>query len=265
MLRLKFRPTFLFLLIVLVLGLTVSCDDSGDTWQRIQESGTIRVGLDPTYPPFELMEDGKLRGIDAEIAEAIGDDLDLQVSFSHFGYDGLYDALFTGQVDVLISAMVVLPEKTKDFAYTQPYFDAGQILVSRTENDYQSVSDIGQTAIAVELGSEGHVIANQLQRNNAGLVVMPYRSSDEALAAVVNSDADLAIVDSITGQLYLNAEPTLTTSRQPVSSEPFALVVRRADDELLDQLVSTLEGLMDDGSVARIIGRWLQNEDTLSQ
>ena len=52
-----------------------------------------------TSPPLE--------GFDIDLASAIATDLGLTAEFVYFGYDGLYDALQTEQVDVLISALVI--------------------------------------------------------------------------------------------------------------------------------------------------------------
>src|SRR5262245_44631595 len=70
-------------------------------WEQIQENGVLRVGLDPTYPPFETADDGELRGLDVDLARALAAELGLEVQFVYFGYDGLYDALLSNQVDVL--------------------------------------------------------------------------------------------------------------------------------------------------------------------
>ncbi|MEM7803191.1 MAG: transporter substrate-binding domain-containing protein, partial [Chloroflexota bacterium] len=70
-----------------------------DAWESIAASGRIRVGLDPTFPPFENGDTGELHGIDVDLARAIGRELGLEIDFVYHGYDGLYDALQTGQVD----------------------------------------------------------------------------------------------------------------------------------------------------------------------
>ncbi len=251
-----------FLLAILVVTSVVlvsSCSDSPTTWQRMEESGTLRVGLDPTYPPFESIDDRGLVGIDIDLAEAIADDLNLQVNFSHFGYDGLYDALLTGQVDLLISAMAILPEKTKDFTYSLPYFDAGQILISEARDDIRGIEDIDKAAIAVELGSAGHVLANQLERSLANLVVKTYRSADEALISVIDQEADVAIVDSITGRLFLSGAPELEYSSIPASSESYAIVVRSDDEDLLEHLNTSLDGIVQEGLLELIIEQWLDS------
>lgn len=248
-------------LFLLAIGIVSACNDSSNTWQRIQDSGTLRVGLDPTYPPFESLEGGELQGIDVDLINALANDLNLRVSISYFGYDGLYDALYTDQVDILMSALVVLPEKTKDFSYGIPYFDAGQILVSRVGEKFNNPNEIEDSTIAVELGAEGHTLANQWKRNKMNLVVTAYKSVEEALEAVINLDADVAIVDSVSGRLFAAYSPNLETGYQTITTEPYALVVRSEDDDLLIHLNDSFEKLRSSGTLDRIFGKWLDSSD----
>jgi ABC-type amino acid transport substrate-binding protein len=251
------RPIFASLLIILGTVSLGACNDTPTTWQRIQDTGTIRVGVDPTYPPFESLEEGQLRGIDIDLVNAIADDLHLRVAFSYFGYDGLYDALYTEQVDLLISALVVRPEKTRDFSYSHPYFDAGQILVSRVGEEFNNLDDIEDITIAVELGSEGHTLANQWKRNKTDLVVISHKSVEEALEALVNLDADVAIVDNVSGRLFAADSPDLETGDRVITTEPYALVVRSEDNDLLNRLNDSFEKLIANGTLDHIMDQWL--------
>src|SRR3712207_690362 len=82
--------------------------------ERIQQSGILRVGIDPTYPPFDMLQDGKVVGYDAALAEAIARDLTVKVEFRTFALDTLYDALIAGNVDMLVSALPPIPERQAD-------------------------------------------------------------------------------------------------------------------------------------------------------
>ncbi len=122
----------------------------------------MRIGLDPTYPPFEVADDSGVSGLDVDLAYALADELGLQVEFVYFGYDGLYDALATKQVDVLLSALVIMPERRRDFDYSEPYFNAGEILiVPSAEEEIDEMGDLNGRRLAVELGAQGHVEATQ--------------------------------------------------------------------------------------------------------
>lgn len=220
----------------------------------------LRVGLDPTYPPFEVADGGgNVSGLDVDLAHALADELGLEVQFSHFGYDGLYDALATGQVDVLISAMVIVPGRTKDFAYSEPYFNAGEILIVPTEDvDISEMADLNGRSLAVELGAQGHVEATQWAKKLPDLTIVPFASPEEVLTAVADNQADAAIIDSISGRLFLRDHPELKRLPEPVTVEPFALVVRVEDELLLQKLDAALDELEQSDQLEAIVRQWLE-------
>ena len=250
--------------------LLAACQSDNTAWERIQETGILRVGLDPTYPPFEVADETGLRGLDVDLAQAIAADLGLEVGFVYFGYDGLYDALATEQVDVLISALVVAPERTRDFAYSEPYFNAGEILiVPELDTEIRGMADLDGRTLAVELGAQGHVEAIDWQHRLPDLTVNPYNTADEALAAIARGEADAALVDAISGRLFLanqptnpseasgQAQPTLRRTSDVVTVEPFALVVRIEDELLLEKLNESLDRLRAAGRLDEITNHWL--------
>jgi len=237
-------------LLLPLLFLTAGCSEpQGATWQRIEESGVLRVGVDPTYPPFAVAEGETVRGLDPDLARAIAADLGLEAQFTYFGFDGLYDALSTEQVDVLISAMVVAPHRMKDFAYSDPYFNAGQLLLTPDgETEIQELRDLGGRTVAVELGGQGHMVANQWHR---------YDTPDAALDAVAAGRADAAIVDGISARLYLAANDGVQVTGEPVTVEPYALVVRIEDEVFLERLNESLDRLQESGRLDEMISGWL--------
>ena len=227
-------------------------------WPRIAESGVLRVGVDPTYPPFAVAEGEEVRGLDADLARAVAADLGLEAQFTYFGFDGLYDALATKQVDVLISAMVVAPHRMKDFAFSDPYFNAGQLLLTPAgETEIAEMADLRGRTVAVELGSQGHMETNQWQRRVPELTVATYGTPDKALEAVAAGRADAAVVDGISARLYLADQGGVQVAGEPVTVEPYAMVVRIDDELLLERLNESLDRLEESGRLDELIRRWL--------
>jgi ABC-type amino acid transport substrate-binding protein len=250
----SYTYAFFFLLLLLAACRTAEAG----AWPRIVESGVLRVGLDPTYPPFETADDGELRGLDVDLARALAADLGLQPEFVYFGYDGLYDALVTHQVDMLISALVVQIERTRDFAYSDSYFNAGEVLISRRDTEsIAGMADMSGRTLAVELGALGHVEAIQWARRLPNLDILPYNTPDDALAAVSQGEVDAVLIDGVSGRLYLLNQPNLRIVDAAVTLEPYALVVRKEDDLLLQKLNESLGRLKRNGRVEEIIQQWL--------
>lgn len=245
--------------LLLLLLLLVACRPDSATWDRIQETGVLRVGLDPTFPPFQMDDGSALQGLDVDLAEAIATDLGLRVEFVYFGYDGLYDALATQQVEVLISALVIMPERTGDFAYSDPYFNAGELLIVPATSSITRMADLANGRLAVELGAQGHVEATIWERRLTNLTILPYNTPDETITAVITNEADAALIDSVSGRLFLREQPQhqLTYLPDPVTVEPYAFVVRREDERLLAELNNSLNRLRQSNQLEEIIGQWL--------
>jgi polar amino acid transport system substrate-binding protein len=233
------------------------CIKEQSTWDQIQESGVLRIGLDPTFPPFEVADEQNVWGLDVDLANAIAVELGLRSEFTYFGYDGLYDALSTKQVDVLISALVIVPERMGDFAYSDSYFNAGQVLVTGKDQMISETPDLEGRTIAVELGAQGHLLATTWQRSIPDLNIQVKDSSEEALSSISNGDVDAVVVDHVSARLHREQTPNLQIHMLDEASEPYALVVRVEDQKLLDELNQTLDKMKRNGQLESIINSWL--------
>jgi polar amino acid transport system substrate-binding protein len=247
-----------FILIGLLLLGSIASQSKDETWREIQDRGVLRVGVDPTYPPFAQTDGVSLTGIDIELAQALTEGMGVEVAFSLFGYDGLYDALGTAQVDILISAMVIAPERGRDFAYSEPYFNAGEVLlVPLNSTNITGMADLDGRSLAVELGALGHVEAISWAKRLAGLTILTYPTAVTALTAVGTGEADVALVDGISGRLFMRETQGLQLVKPAVTVEPYAVVVRIGDERLLQEVNNILSALQESGQLDTIIEKWM--------
>jgi ABC-type amino acid transport substrate-binding protein len=230
------------------------------TWERIQREGMIRVGLDPTYPPFETDDgNGNLSGLDVDLARALAGRLDLRVEFVLIHFDGLYDALHTGRVDVLISALPFDARQTKDVLYSPPYFNAGQIIVVRAgDSSVKGATELTGKRVAVEWGSSGDVEARRLRsQRQIKLTIQPYETASAALDALQSGAADVALVDAVTALAAAGKEGRpLQVIGPPLTDEPYIMATRRDSPALWDTLNRTLATLQQDGTMSQLTTRW---------
>lgn len=223
----------------------------------IQERGVLRVGMDPTYPPFDGLQDGKPAGYDVQLANAVAADLGARVEVRTLALDTLYDALASGQVDVLISALPFVYERQKDVRYSIPYYQSGQVVVVRTGNSsIHSAQDLAGQTVAVELGSNADTEARRL-----GRVITPtlnllstYHSADDALDALTQDKMQAAITDNLSAQSYVAAHPqVLTILDPPVTDDPYVVAMPVRADALVARVNATIERLRASGELARIM------------
>ena len=108
--------------IVLVIMLFVVGCSSGNT----SESKVLKVGTEPTFPPFEYMDEttGKIDGFDIALITAMAEKAGYTVEIMNVGFDGLVPALQSGNINIIASGMSITPERAESVTFTDPYFDA---------------------------------------------------------------------------------------------------------------------------------------------
>jgi ABC-type amino acid transport substrate-binding protein len=234
-------------------------------WEHVQESNTLRVGMDASYPPFETIDEGSGQpvGFDVDLANEIGRRLGVRVTFTNIAYDGLYDSLVTGNVDVLISAMADLPQFQGKAAFSLPYFNAGEMLVVRQGSPFHTMDDLANHTVAVEYGSGGDVEARKWQRRINALQIKRYPDPETALKAVSSGEADAAIVDGIAAELGVGQGNDLAAGPHLVDTL-FATAVASGNDVLLGKLDEIIQALAADGTLARLTDKWFGPQKSIT-
>ncbi len=226
---------------------------------EIQRLGTLRVGLDASFPPFETLDaDGQIAGLDVDIAGAIATDLGVEPELVNIGFDGLYDALLARRVDIVISGLPYDPRWTEDVAYTNTYFNAGQILVALTGvSTITAVEDITGHTVAVEWGSQADMEGRRLERELAQVTLLRRSTADEALAALFSGEADAAVVDAVSG---VSAFPRGLKIVTYLTDEWYAAAVHIESQKLLEAVNQSLARLEESGEMAKMQARWLHGQ-----
>ncbi|RMF52753.1 MAG: hypothetical protein D6749_04065 [Chloroflexota bacterium] len=228
------------------------------SWQRVQARGVLIVGMDTSYHPFAIMQGESISGLDVDIALEVARRLGLRMQVAPMGVDGLYDALHTGIVDALISALPFDAFRAGTFFYTRPYLDGGYFLVS-PKGAYQRMPDLEGKRLAVEYGSLGDELARRWLRRLRHLQVQVHAEPSAALAAVAEGTADAALVDYLTARLWLRDHKSadLRIAEQPIYSQGYHAVVRSSDLALASRIDAALEAMAADGTLAAILAKWL--------
>jgi polar amino acid transport system substrate-binding protein len=268
----RLRLTQYTLLGVVALGILLFPDLGGlfnrpsdEAWGRVEQSGVIKFAINPTYMPFDgLGSHGDFFGLDVDIANEIARRLGKRAEFVVAGYDSLYDVLRAGQADATISALPIDPGKFGLWAYSEPYFEAGQVMITkpaRSEPETLIHNPPNQTwqvsSLAVEYGSDADAAARYLARRRAGVAIKYTQSAVDALKAVDNRWVEAAIVDGVSAQQLLPKYPELQITEQ-VTSDPYAIAVWGESIRLREEINAQLVEMKQDGTLQRIVEEWMK-------
>lgn len=93
------------------------------------DKGKIRFSTNAAFEPFEYYDDGKIVGIDIDVARAICDVLGKELELIDMEFDAVITSVQTGKADAGIAGITVTPERKKNIGFTDSYTDVKQVII----------------------------------------------------------------------------------------------------------------------------------------
>lgn len=230
------------------------------TSARIRESGVWRVGMDPSFPPFESIDPstGRPVGLDVDLVNAIAGRWGVRAEIVSLGFDELVDAVAARRVDSAASALPVFEWRTQEVSFSAPYIEAGVVLAVPRGSPIEGPEDLAGRRVAAEWGSEGDAQVRELQRRLEGKLELVLReSADAAMEAAARGEADAVVIDAVSLALFNRGEGDLVAVGQPLRSDPYVVVVPKGAPLLLADLNQALAAMEADGTLAALRAKWL--------
>ncbi|MGZ7430278.1 transporter substrate-binding domain-containing protein [Streptococcus pyogenes] len=165
---------FGFLLCLLLYPLA-ACNKSEQLnhYERIKKTRKLVVAVSPDYAPFEFkaLVNGKdtIVGADVQLAQAIADELDVDLELSLMSFDNVLSSLQTGKADLAISGISHTKERAKVYDFSIPYYQAENAIVMRASDAKvtKNISDLNGKKVASQKGSiEEGLVKIQLPKAN---------------------------------------------------------------------------------------------------
>jgi His/Glu/Gln/Arg/opine family amino acid ABC transporter permease subunit len=162
---------------------------------RVRSSGVLRIGTDATYPPFENKEGDDFKGFDIDLGSAIAKEMGVRAVFVNSNFQGIFPALQNGSFDVVISALTITPERKQSLLFSDPYYDAGQVVAIRSDRQgIAGVDDLRGKRAGVQLNTTGQF---ELEKRG-GVEVSKFDTMDLAMLALQNGQIDAVVGDAPT-------------------------------------------------------------------
>lgn len=96
-----------------------------------RSSGTLTMATNAYFPPYEFYENGKVVGIDADMAQALADKLGKKLVIEDMEFDSIITAVQSGKADIGVAGMTVTPDRLKNIDFSVSYTTSKQVIVVR--------------------------------------------------------------------------------------------------------------------------------------
>lgn len=244
-----------------------------DNWDKYQRQGSITIGFDNTFVPMGFEEkNGQYAGFDIDLAQAVSEKLGIKVNFQPIDWDMKETELQNGTIDAIWNGYSATDERREKVAFTIPYMENQQVLVSKKSQNIQSVQDMADKVLGAQAGSSGYLdfenqpelLKNRVKDQKAN----QYQSFTEALIDLRNDRLDALLIDRVYANYYLQSEGILDDYEifsAGFESESFAVGVRPADKTLLNALNQAFVALYKEGKFQKISQKWFGEDVATSQ
>ena len=112
--------------VVLMTGVSVKTFAAENLLNQVKERGTLRVGLEGTYPPFSYQgDDGKLTGFEVDFANELAKHLGVKADLKPTKWDGMLASLDSKRIDVVINQVTISDQRKQKYDFSTPYTVSG--------------------------------------------------------------------------------------------------------------------------------------------
>lgn len=224
-----------------------------------EELPTLTMGTNAAFPPYEYYEDETIVGIDAEIAAAIAEKLGMELVIEDMDFNAILPAITSGKIDMGMAGMTVTEERLQSVNFSVSYATGIQAIIVKEDSAIASVDDLyaegAQYIIGVQEATTGDIYCTD---DFGEARVQKFKVGADAVEALKTGKVDCVIIDNQPAIAYVAANEGLKILESTYALEDYAIAVALENTELLDKINAALEELIEDGTVAAIVEKYIK-------
>ena len=224
-------------------------EDGGDA----AEKETLVMATNAEFPPYEYREGEEIVGIDIDIANAIGEELGVEVKVEDMDFDSVIPAISSGKADFGAAGLTITEERLANVDFTDTYAHATQVIIVTEDSEIAGPDDLVGKSIGVQLGTTGDIYAGDVEDST----VERYKKGFEAVQALPQGKIDAVVIDSEPAKEFVADAEGLKILDEAFTEEDYALAVAKDNEELTKKLNEALANLKESGKLDEIIGKYI--------
>jgi len=261
------RTVWLFVLAVFAAG-AVHAQALDGRLKKIVETSTISIAYRADAVPFSFANDKNLPdGFAIDLCKRVVNSIErqhnilgLKINWVPVTVQTRFEAVAKGQADMECGSSTMTLTRMKEVDFSSVIFVQTSRLMPNATRGVQSISDMSGKKFAVVAGTTNErAINDQLKRRQLNATVLPFKSRDEALAALEEGKADVFASDKLLllGAATKAKDPrVLTILADQLSMEPYGIVLPRGDAALRLAVNTGLAQIYGGEEIVEIFRRW---------
>ena len=221
------------------------------------------VGFDAEYPPYGYKDDnGEYVGFDLDLAQEVCARNGWELVKQPIDWDSKDMELNSGSIDCIWNGFTITGRED-DYTWSKPYVDNSIVVVVKEGSGIEKKEDLAGKVVAVQADSSGLAALTDEEDNEENLKLAASFSDLQQVAdyntAFMNLEAgavDAIVVDIGVADYQLESRTGFAMLDDKIRTEQYAVGFKLGNEELRDQVQSTLDEMVKDGTFDDIAKKW---------
>ena len=223
----------------------------------------VIVGFDAEYPPYGYKDDnGEYVGFDLDLAQEVCARNGWELVKQPIDWDSKDMELNSGSIDCIWNGFT-MTGREDDYTWSKPYVDNSIVVVVKEGSGIEKKEDLAGKVIAVQADSSGLAALTDEEDNEENLKLAASFSDLQQVAdyntAFMNLEAgavDAIVVDIGVADYQLESRTGFVMLDDKIRTEQYAVGFKLGNEELRDQVQSTLDEMVKDDTFDDIAKKW---------
>ena len=202
------------------------------------------------FAPYEFYQNGKIVGVDIDIAKEIAKELGKELVVKDVSFDFLINEVKSGKADFAAAGISITDERKKQVDFTDEYTVSNQVVVVKKDSSITSFDEISNKKIAVQLGTVADLYVSD---NYPDATLIQHKKYLSAVEDIKAGKADCLIMDELPAKEIVKANSGLKIMDGILFQDRYGMIVKKGNDKLRKQINKVLKRLIDDGTIENLV------------
>lgn len=236
--------------ILIVLFIVIGCCGCN------REEEELIMVTEASFAPYEYYSDGKIVGVDVEIAKEIALELGKKLVVKDVAFDSIIHEVKSGKADIGIAGISYSEERAKQVDFSVDYASSKQVVIVRNDSFIEEIADIRNKKIAVQLGSVADMYVSDIYKEKNIVRQKKYLA---AIQDLIDNKVDCVVMDELPAIELVEKNSNIKVLNEPLAEDNYGIIVDKGNEELLIVVNTVIDRLKKEGKIEEFILKYSSN------
>ena len=222
---------------------------------------TFTVGFDASFPPYGYQENGEYVGFDLDLAQEVCDRNGWEIVKTPIDWDAKNIELNGGSIDCIWNGFT-MNGREDDYTWTPAYINNTQVFAVNKNSGIKKAADLAGKNVLVQADSSALAALQDEENTDIKALADSFGSLtqvpdyESALMELEAGSADAVAMDEGVALTKQAQNDNIVILDDVISQEQYGIAFKKGNDELRDQVWSTLLEIEKDGTVDKIAAKY---------